>query len=150
MNDLLSAFNAARIRYLLAGGQAMRLYGMPRFSMDWDFFIPPRDEENFKRLNELLGAELDVPVVPLGPQGQNFIQTYQTRWGILQFHLGLPGVPRFDQAEKHSAVRSSEDGTPVRCLSGIHLLAAKRAASRPQDLADIVFLEELQRLGKLL
>ena len=29
MNDLLSTFNAAGIRYLLAGGQAMRLYGMP-------------------------------------------------------------------------------------------------------------------------
>ena len=34
MNDLFSAFNEVGIRYLLAGGQAMRLYGMPRFSMD--------------------------------------------------------------------------------------------------------------------
>ena len=33
MNDLFSAFNEVGIRYLLAGGQAMRLYGMPRFSM---------------------------------------------------------------------------------------------------------------------
>ena len=24
------------VRYLLMGGQAMRLAGMPRFSMDWD------------------------------------------------------------------------------------------------------------------
>ena len=29
------------------------------------------------------------------------------------------------------------------------LLAAKRAANRPQDQADIEFLTELQRLGKL-
>ena len=149
MNELFSAFDAAGIRYLLAGGQAMRLYGMPRFSMDWDFFIPPHDEENFKRLNTLLERELDVPLVPLGTRGENFIQTYQTRWGILQFHLGLPGVPRFDEAEEHLAIRASEEGTPVRCLSGADLLAAKRAAARPQDQADIVFLVELQRLGKL-
>jgi hypothetical protein len=149
MKDLFSILNAAGVRYLLAGGQAMRLCGMPRFSMDWDFFIPPRDEENFKRLNEVLKDELDVPLVPLGERGENFIQTYQTRWGILQFHLGLPGVPRFDAAEKNLAVRNSEHGTPVKCLSGIHLLAAKRAANRPQDQADILFLEELQRLGKL-
>jgi len=149
MNDLLSTFNAAGIRYLLAGGQAMRLYGMPRFSMDWDFFIPPHDEQNFKRLNALLERELDVPLVPLGARGENFIQTYQTCWGILQFHLGLPGVPRFDEAEAHLAVRTSEEGTTVKCLSGADLLAAKRAAGRPQDQADIVFLEELQRLGKL-
>ena len=31
MNELILAFNAAGIRYLLAGGQAMRLTGMPRF-----------------------------------------------------------------------------------------------------------------------
>jgi hypothetical protein len=36
----------------------------------------------------------------------------------------------------------------VKCLSGIHLLAAKRSANRPQDQADIAFLEELKRLGK--
>ena len=86
---------------------------------------------------------------PLGPVGENFIQTYQTRWGVVQFHLGLPGVPRFDEAERAGVTRKMEQGTPVKCLSGIHLLAAKQAANRPQDQADIEFLKELQRLGKL-
>jgi hypothetical protein len=48
-----------------------------------------------------------------------------------------------------AGIRQSEQGTPVKCLSGIQMLAAKRAADRPQDQADIAFLEELQRLGKL-
>jgi hypothetical protein len=47
MDELILAFNAAGVRYLLVRGQAMRLTGMPRFSMDWDFFIPPHDENNF-------------------------------------------------------------------------------------------------------
>jgi len=67
MNELIPALNAAGVRYLLAGGQAMRLTGMPRFSMDWDFFIPPHDEANLARLNDVLEDELDLPVVPLGP-----------------------------------------------------------------------------------
>lgn len=113
MNDLILAFNAAGIRYLLVGGQAMRLTGMPRFSMDWDFFIPPRDEKNFARLNEILKDELDVPLVVLGSRGENFIQTCQTSRGILQFHLGLPGVPRFDEAEKAAVIRHSEQETPI-------------------------------------
>jgi hypothetical protein len=149
MNELILSFNAAGVRYLLVGGQAMRLTGMPRFSMDWDFFIPPRDQKNFAKLNEILQNEIDLPLLALGACGENFIQTYQTRWGILQFHLGLPGVPRFDEAEKAAVIRQSEQRTQVKCLSGIHLLAAKRAADRPQDQADIAFLEELQRLGKL-
>lgn len=149
MDELFQAFDAAGIRYLLIGGQAMRLFGMPRFSMDWDILIPPRDPENFSKLNALLEAELDSPLEALGPQGQNFIQTYQTRWGVLQFHLGIPGVPRFDAAEQAGVIRRTEHDTPVKCLSGLHLLAAKQAAARPQDQGDIEFLLELQRLGKL-
>lgn len=149
MDELIQAFNAAGIRYLLVGGQAMRLAGMPRFSMDWDFFIPPHDSDNFIKLNRVLGEELDVPLLPLGARGENFVQTYQTRWGVVQFHLGLPGVPKFDEAEKSAAPRASETGVSVKCLSGILLLASKRAAGRPQDQADIAYLEELQRLGKL-
>lgn len=149
MDELFQSFNTAAIRYLLIGGQAMRLIGMPRFSMDWDFLIPPRDEPNFLRLNQLLGPELDAPLEMLGPRGENFIQTYQTRWGVLQFHLGIPGVPRFEEAEKSQVLRRTENGTPVKCLSGLNLLAAKQAAARPQDQADIEFLLELQRLGKL-
>ena len=40
MDELFKALQAAGIRYLVVGGQAMRLLGMPRYSMDWDFFIP--------------------------------------------------------------------------------------------------------------
>jgi hypothetical protein len=47
MNELILAFNAAGIRYLLVGGQAMRLTGMPRFSMDWDFFHSAARREKF-------------------------------------------------------------------------------------------------------
>ncbi|HEY5913998.1 MAG TPA: hypothetical protein VJA21_25700 [Verrucomicrobiae bacterium] len=149
MDELIQQLNARGVRYLLIGGQAMRLAGMPRYSMDWDFFIPPHDQDNFARLNALLESELDEPVVPLGAHGENFVQTYQTRWGVLQFHLGVPGVPRFDQAEQAGRVRKTEQGTEVHCLSAAHLLAAKQAANRPQDQADIEFLQELQRLGKL-
>ena len=90
MDELFLALNEASVRYLLIGGQAMRLMGMPRFSMDWDIFIPPGDEANFELLNQVLDAELDLPLIPLGPQGENFVQTYQTSWGVVQFHLALP------------------------------------------------------------
>lgn len=149
MNELFEAFHTAGVRYLLIGGQAMRLAGMPRFSMDWDFLIPPRDGDNFAKINDILDQELDVPLIALGPAGENFIQTYQTRWGILQFHLGIPGVPRFEEVERATVNRKTEHDILVKCLAGPHMLAAKRAANRPQDQADIEFLLELQRLGKL-
>lgn len=149
MDEFFQKLNRAGIKYLLVGGQAMRFAGMPRHTMDWDLFIPPRDQENIDRLNEILADDLDLPLVPLGTRGENFIQTYQTRWGVIQFHLGVPGAPRFDEAAHQAVTHLTPTGTPVRCLGGEHLLAAKRAAGRPQDQEDIEFLEEMERHGRL-
>lgn len=141
MDEVIRRFNKAGVRYLVIGGQAARLAGVPRFSMDWDIFVPPRDAANFMRINEVLGDELDVSVVALGERGENYIQTYQTRWGIIQFHLGCPGLRDFDEAEGRSVVRLTETGLSVQSLSDEDLLASKKAANRPEDALDIEFLE---------
>lgn len=140
MDEVIEQMNRRGVRYLLIGGQAMRLTGMPRYSMDWDFYIPSRDAENLANLNDLLKEELDSPVEPLGDRGENFIQTFQTRFGILQFHLGGPGLPPFDQADRDAVERTNENGTRIKCMSDPHLLEAKLAANRPQDQQDIQFL----------
>ncbi len=149
MDEVITRFNTAHVRYLLIGGQAVRLEGMPRFSMDWDLYIPPRDESNMARINALLEDALDLPLLPLGTRGENAIQTYQTPWGILQFHLGGPGLPPFDEAERDAVEHHTEYGTPVHCLNARRLLACKRCVNRPEDQGDIHFLEAKARLGKL-
>lgn len=40
MDEVIQLFNKNNVRYLVFGGQAVRLEGMPRFTMDWDIFIP--------------------------------------------------------------------------------------------------------------
>lgn len=140
MDELIQLFNENQIRYLVFGGQAVRLEGMPRFSMDWDVFIPNRDEKNMQRMNELLADELDLPLVPVGPKGENLIQTYQTRWGIIQFHLSVAGIRSFDEAEANAEVHATENGVDVKTFSLEDLIASKEAAGRPQDLEDAEFL----------
>jgi hypothetical protein len=149
VDEVIALFNAHGVRYLVIGGQAVRLEGLPRFSMDWDVYIPPRDMQNIGRINALLAEDLDLPLEPLGDRGEGAIQTYQTRWGILQFHLGGPGLPPFDEAEARAVLHRTEFGTPVRCLSGAMLLESKRRVGRPEDQADIRFLEAKQRQGSL-
>lgn len=141
MDDVIRLLHTNGVRYLLIGGQAMRFEGMPRFSMDWDILIPPHDVKNIEKINRLLNAQLDVPLVPLGERGENFIQTYQTPSGILQFHLGGLGLPDFDQAESRAVEHKTESGATVRCLSADDLLQSKLAANRPEDQADILFLQ---------
>jgi hypothetical protein len=149
MDEVIRRFNECGVRYLIIGGQAIRLEGCPRFSMDWDVYIPSRDSANMDRINEVLGDELDVPLIPMGSHGENFVQTYQTRWGVLQFHLTGPGLPPFDEAERRAVMHTTEDGVPVRCLAGADLLESKKKANRSSDLVDIEFLEKKKSLGLL-
>lgn len=143
MDTLITRLNDQSVRYLVIGGQAVRLHGLPRFSMDWDILIPPHDPENVRRITDALGDELDVELLPLGPRGENMIQTYQTRFGIVQFHYAIPGIEGFAAVEGRKEILPDEDGVLVTCLSARDLLAAKRATNRPQDQQDIVFLEAL-------
>ncbi len=150
MEELIQLFNDHQIRYLVIGGQAVRLEGFPRFSMDWDLLLPSRDEKNVARINTLLTDELDVPLEILGPHGENFIQTYQTRWGIVQFHLGRPpGMEPFDVLETRATEHQLKNGVLVKCINGKDLLSSKRAVSRPSDLEDIEFLEAKEKAGLL-
>jgi hypothetical protein len=149
VDEVIEIFNRNHVRYLLIGGQALRLEGMPRFSMDWDFYVPPHDARNLRTINKALGDELDLPLLPLGKKGENSVQTYQTRWGIIQFHMGGAGLPDFDQAERNAARHRTESGTEVLCLCGRDLLASKKAANRPQDQDDIRFLERKAEAGLL-
>ncbi|MBU0678752.1 MAG: hypothetical protein KJ626_11620 [Verrucomicrobia bacterium] len=143
MDSLIAELNAAGVRYLVIGGQAVRLHGLPRFSMDWDLFIPPWDTANFNSLKNVLGDELDIDLLPLGEKGENIIQTYQTRFGIIQFHLAVPGITSFTEAERRAVELKDEDGRLARCLSADDLLASKESANRPQDQQDIAFLKAL-------
>ena len=141
MDELIQWFNENSIRYLVFGGQAVRLEGMPRFSMDWDLFIPNNDVQNMARINELLADELDMPLIPIGPRGENLIQTYQTRWGIVQFHLAVVGIRSFDAAEADAIEHANENGLMVKTFSLDDLVASKEAVGRPQDLEDVEFLK---------
>lgn len=143
MDSLIAQLNEVKARYLVIGGQAVRLHGLPRFSMDWDLFIPPRDGSNFDAIHKALPDDLDLDLLPLGEKGENVIQTYQTRYGIVQFHLAVPGLPNFDDAEGRAVRIMDEDGVPVMCIRADDLLSAKLAANRPQDQQDIAFLRAL-------
>ncbi|MPN50708.1 hypothetical protein SDC9_198341 [bioreactor metagenome] len=141
MEAILKKLNDADVRYVVIGGQAMLQEGMPRFTLDWDIFIPPFDKENFAKLNSALSSELDMEVEPLNPQtGEGFVQTFQTVYGIVQFHLSPPGLDKFSEVETRSVVHDVS-GIPVKYLCLDDLLRSKTAASRDKDSDDILFLK---------
>ena len=51
-------FRAKKVEYLIAGGMAVNLYGVPRFTKDLDILVEP-SATNLKRLKEAL-AHSDI------------------------------------------------------------------------------------------
>lgn len=141
MEVLLKRLNDIGARYIVIGGQAMLQEGMPRYTLDWDLFVPPHDNENFHKINQALHDELDMELVPFDVlSGEGFVQTFQTSYGIIQFHQFVPGIPKFDIVEKRSVIQDY-CGIPVRYLCLDDLLASKLAVSRDKDSDDILFLQ---------
>ena len=141
MERLLKKLNDAHVRYVVIGGQAMLQEGMPRFTLDWDIFIPPHDADNFEKLNTALADELDMKVEPLDIRsGEGFVQTFQTQAGIIQFHLAPPGLPKFATVEGRAVTRDYH-GVPVKYLCLDDLLSSKLAVARDKDSDDILFLQ---------
>ncbi|NMA20870.1 MAG: hypothetical protein GX927_09865, partial [Lentisphaerae bacterium] len=114
---------------------------MPRFTLDWDLFIPSNDAANFSKINKVLADELDIDLVPFDVKtGEGFVQTFQTEQGIIQFHQVVLGLPKFDVVEAR-AVTHDYKGVPVRYLCLDDLLSSKLAVARDKDSDDILFVK---------
>ncbi len=141
--DILSTFNAGGVDYLLVGAYAVAAHGLPRATGDIDLWIRATSE-NAKRVWDALArfgaptdqfsiADLESPevVIQIGVSPQR-----------IDLLTSIDGVD-FDAAWR-DRVAVEVDGLKVQTLSRRHLIANKRSAGRPQDLADAARLSEMR------
>lgn len=138
--DLLRAFIAADVRFLVVGAYALAVHGRPRATGDLDLFVEPSGDNALRVLNALreFGAPLEAVT-----------QDDFTRPGVV-FQIGLP-PRRIDILTELTGVSFSDAwATRVRhpfgpvavdFIARETLIRNKRAVGRPQDLADIDALE---------
>ena len=139
-SELLHAFNALRVEYLLVGAHALAVYGHVRATKDIDVWVRP-DSENAQKVLLALSAF----GAPLGDLNQQDL----SKAGTI-FQIGLPPV-RIDVITAIDGVdfadawpdrfRTSLGGVPVSVISRHHLIRNKKASARLQDLADVEQLE---------
>lgn len=142
--DILSAFNAERVEYLVVGAYALAAHGLPRATGDIDLFVRP-STANAGRVWAALarfGAPLDgLTHDDLATPGTIF------QIGIAPSRIdkitGIDGVT-FDAAWS-GRVELQIEGIDLAVIGRTELLANKRASGRPQDLADVARLEQQRR-----
>jgi len=140
--DLLAVFADSEVEYLLVGGQALALHGLPRFTMDADLWL--RDTaDNLSRVESALRTFGAPPAVISALPGAAALDVVwmgmpPTRIDLMK---GVPGGD-FERAWTTRETRSVR-GTVVQLVSRDELVQLKLASGRPQDLVDA---EKLQRL----
>lgn len=139
--DLLSAYNASGVEYLVVGAHALAAYGHVRATNDLDVWVRP-ESTNARRVIEALkafGAPLhDLTAKDLTQPGVVFqIGVAPLRIDVL---TTIDGVEFSDAWAARQQSRFA--GEPVHVLSKQHLIQYKRASGRTQDLADVERLEQ--------
>jgi hypothetical protein len=139
--DLLAAFNARGVDFLIVGAHALAAHGLVRATKDLDVWVRP-GPDNAERVLEALsdfGAPLqDLTVDDLSKPGLIFqIGVEPIRIDVI---TAIDGVTFPNAWAQRVSARFADQQVAV--LSREHLLTNKRAAGRDQDLIDVKWLEK--------
>jgi hypothetical protein len=137
--DLLYAFRAHGVKYLIVGGYAVIFHAQPRFTKDIDVFIKA-DSANAHATYAAL-ADFGVQLGSVRPED------FAERGSFFRFGRDphgfdiLPDIPGvdFDAAweRRVEGVLDTATGFKAFFISRDDLIATKLASGRPQDLADV-------------
>jgi hypothetical protein len=135
--DVLAAFAAEGVEFVVIGAYALALHGVPRFTGDLDLFVRPTPE-NAARVWRAL-VRFGAPVQGAGVSEADFAMP-----GIV-YQIGLP-PSRIDVLTEISGLSFDEvwatreatdlDGASVPFIGRDAFVRNKLAAGRPKDLVD--------------
>ncbi len=137
--ELLSVLNAHRVKYLVVGAYAVSIHAQPRATKDLDILVKP-DAENAKAVFAAL-AQFGAPLQDLAPadfeEPDAFFRMGREPVGV-DILTSMPSV-EFDAVwqRRVEEVIDPASGLKAHFISRDDLIAAKLAAGRPQDLADV-------------
>lgn len=157
MLSILAALEGAGVAYVVVGGVAVVMRGHARMTVDLDLALDLSAENATAVVEVLLGCGLR-PRLPV--PAQDFADAKVRDGWVAQRHLvaftmhdpdnllrevdllATSPIPYAELAADADVLTIDGVAVPVASLS--HLLAMKRHAGRPQDLADIAALSALQ------
>lgn len=159
--QLFSSLNKKKVRYLLAGGVAVNLYGIERATADIDLIVDLKEGnlEKFVSVMKALGFKPKVPVML-----EDFIKKEnRDKWieekGMMVFSLFDPKNPfflldvfvdvPFDFGKVYKGRRKVKAGEVIIPLIPLDILIEmKEKTDRPQDIADVFYLKKIKEKQK--
>lgn len=145
--EILEEFARERVESAIIGGYAFAFHVQPRATKDLDLLVGGSDENRARvaRAMARFGAPAQVVEAArtLGESEVVYLGRPPLRIDILRT---IDGVDAGEVLSR--AVRATWEGLAVRIIAIEDLIANKRAAGRPQDLADVERLERVVQRPK--
>jgi hypothetical protein len=142
--DFFRLLNARSIEFLVIGGVAYNFHAPPRATKDIDIWVNP-EADNLRRLVAAIrefgfpAHEIDIDDLARSERVL-MLGRVPNRIDVLTRPRGVD----FAEAWSRRVVAHYGD-VPIGLLALDDLIAAKRAAARPQDLADAARLEKIRQ-----
>jgi predicted nucleotidyltransferase len=161
IEQVLAALNAAGVRYLVVGGVAVVLHGHLRTTADLDLVVSLEPSNARRAIDAVaaLGYRARAPVPAerfadaaeraawISEKELTVFSLWSDRLPGLELDLFVREPFDFEQAWARR-VTVSLDTTTATVVGLQDLLALKREAKRPLDLADVEALEAIARAGR--
>ena len=154
---IFSGLNKCKVKYLIAGGVAVNLYGIPRMTYDIDIIIDLHQDNIKKAINCLKKMDF-IPNIPV--KFTDLLDEDQRKiWKEDKHLIAFPLINSkinyeeidilllddfdFDREYKNKTLFTLDNiDIPVISING--LIIIKQAASRTQDIKDIELLKKLK------
>lgn len=158
--EVLRALQKHGVRYLILGGAAVNLHGVPRMTGDLDLAVD-LSPENIHALVDALeeaGLKPSIPVDPTGLSDPAKRRRWQDEKHLAALTFQSTGKEKayrevdvilenpidFEEMYKDRQSLAASD-LAIDLISLEHLIEIKRNQGREQDLADVEALEKIER-----
>jgi hypothetical protein len=136
------------VKYIMIGGYATNMHGYQRYTGDMDIWIEDSTENRDRlRLAFKKYGMGDFPMlltIQFVPGWTNFSLNNGLKLDVM---VGVKGLEKytFDECLEMSTI-GDIDEVKVPFLHINHLIASKKAANRPKDQIDVIYLEKIKKL----
>ncbi len=156
--EIFKKLNGEGVKYIVAGGLAVNLYGIPRMTYDIDLLVDLK-EENLRKFLNLLKDWGFKPRPPAevedlleekkrrgwveGKKMKAFILIH-SEWPISEIDILFNTPIDYKEAAKHINYLKVKD-VKVPLISLEDLIKMKKSSKRAQDESDVKLLEKIRR-----
>ncbi len=139
LQDVFASFQNHQVKYVVIGGIAAVLHGVPRATFDLDILIEATPDNAQKLLDSLLEAKLGTASLISADELLATEITIFKDWVRIDVQTSTPGLNFGDAWQNRE--KMNYRGQEFYVASRNDLIASKRAAGRPVDLEDVRLLE---------